>query len=609
MSEFACAVLGDSARAVVKAHHCGDANFDLPCERDPLDTDPPLHEGSTTGNSEEAGGDKVDSRLLRHVTSLLSSRRAQLCHHISGWLLEEEQLVRSLLVAGGDASAQNESQLQTVSTASKHHTRRTTVVSGRSAGETVASKELARNNRAAALWGLRQDEKNRSKQSNTHTVFVSESAAGPLAQAWVRFKSWRLRIRSTEPERRGCLARIVTSWSFTMFWMLVILANTALIWYATDDRISNLGSSPNAMFEKLEFGFSVLYIIELTLKVAVYRFHFLFGEDWRWNAFDLLIVAVTFQDQVVSLSSHLQQSRNVGFLRSVRVARVFKVLRIMRLMHHLRELRLILHGILGSLSTLIWSFLLISSVQFIFGVSFVQACTWHLEDIMQNGDLDKERCQQLQQYWGSVWKSIYSLYSASLGGENWRTMAESLSEVSSWLFLTFLAYIGFFNFVVSNTVTSLFVSSATAHTEKDQDCIIADELEHKDNYVKLLRTWFSQLDTDGDGKVSLAEFDARMDAPIVAAFASMLDIDLYDVRQFFRILSQEGRINVDLETFVVGCIRLRGKARSIDLVDLMLSHDRFVLQHEHSSKRCLQALSELRMSIESFAATGQQHLS
>merc|ERR1712146_774902 len=64
---------------------------------------------------------------------------------------------------------------------------------------------------------------------------------------------------------------------------------------------------------------------------------------------------------------------------------------------------------------------------------------------------------------------------------------------------------------------------------------------------------------------------ANLQDPALLAFAASLDLEVNDLERFFYILSAEGKRRVDLEAFVVGCIKMRGTARSMDLFDLQMT--------------------------------------
>merc|ERR1712217_592270 len=77
------------------------------------------------------------------------------------------------------------------------------------------------------------------------------------------------------------------------------------------------------------------------------------------------------------------------------------------------------------------------------------------------------------------------------------------------------------------------------------------------------------------------------------AFAKSLEIDITDAKQFFLILSGNGRRTVDIETFVVGCIKLKGTAKSMDLMDLMYSHKRAATKQAEFNLFCKVRLNRI----------------
>ena len=62
------------------------------------------------------------------------------------------------------------------------------------------------------------------------------------------------------------------------------------------------------------------------------------------------------------------------------------------------------------------------------------------------------------------------------------------------------------------------------------------ELEHKDEFVSLLRAVFEELDVNGSGALSLAEFEKHIDDDKIIAFLSTLEINISEARTIkFRV--------------------------------------------------------------------------
>merc|ERR1719265_1268164 len=82
------------------------------------------------------------------------------------------------------------------------------------------------------------------------------------------------------------------------------------------------------------------------------------------------------------------------------------------------------------------------------------------------------------------------------------------------------------------------------------------------------------------------------------AFAQSLEIDTSDTKQFFCILSDHGKRTVDIETFVVGCIKLKGQAKSMDLMDLVYAHRQAVAEQHEFRIHCSAALNFMTEKVE-----------
>merc|ERR1711884_282036 len=90
----------------------------------------------------------------------------------------------------------------------------------------------------------------------------------------------------------------------------------------------------------------------------------------------------------------------------------------------------------------------------------------------------------LLEYWGSVPTAMVSLYMASMNGDGWKLMANSLDNVGRIFYGLFLLYVAFFGFVVLNTLNGLFVEAMLASNAHDQRTIIEEQLEKKTMYIR-----------------------------------------------------------------------------------------------------------------------------
>jgi voltage-gated sodium channel len=391
----------------------------------------------------------------------------------------------------------------------------------------------------------------------------------------------------------GWLTKIVHHWMFEKVIGIIIFTNVVVMGIAADYAITNLQEIDMPGSVVIEIVFCILYTMELAAKVYVYRSRFWRGPDRGWNIFDSLLVFQNIFEQLALLTGASSGS-NLTFLRSMRLFKMVKMLRVIRLMRSMFELRIILNSIMGSMKSMFWSIVLLVVVLYMFALIFVQASATHLS----TNDVSQEEEANLLKHWGGVTKAMTTLLASTTGGLDWNLASDPLLKIASTFFAIFLLYVVFFNFAILNTITSVFVEAVITTSMKDHQVSIQNELEKKDEYIGKLRLLFEEMDEHEDGHISLDKFIAGMGHPKMWAFAPSLGIEISDAKHFFELLSEHGRKQVDLETFVTGCIRMKGQAQSIDLLDLKATQ----VQHAHKAEKTLQAINKRLEQVEASGA-------
>ena len=100
--------------------------------------------------------------------------------------------------------------------------------------------------------------------------------------------------------------------------------------------------------------------------------------------------------------------------------------------------------------------------------------------------------------------------------------------------------------------------------------------------MKLLRKLFHEIDTDGSGCLSLDELVDTLQSDEIQSVMAMLDLEVSDAVSFFELLDVDGSGSVEIDAFVMGCLRYMGKAKPVDIETLTQENrrmmDRFNLQ-------------------------------
>jgi len=231
---------------------------------------------------------------------------------------------------------------------------------------------------------------------------------------------------------------------------------------------------------------------------------------------------------------------------------------------------------------LFWTLLLLGILLFLFGVLFAQTVTRYFveEYCVENPPCPPSKAQVSQlkvyYYFGSVFRSVFTLFKCLTGGVSWEEVTDVLAEIHGGWVALFILFIAFSFLVMLNIVTGILCTAAIESTNQDQDMVLEEKIAEKSKYIRDLQEIFHTLDQDNSGKVSLAEFSEVLsnDEESIKTYFEALDISMETAWQLFRLLDADGSNQVDLAAFVDGCLRLRGTAKSLD-IHMLIHEGRF----------------------------------
>ncbi len=238
----------------------------------------------------------------------------------------------------------------------------------------------------------------------------------------------------------GKLYAFVESKKFNNFIIAVILINSVIIGLETYSSIAN--SSIGAILKTVDQICLGIFVVELLLKFAVYRFSFFKSPT---NIFDFFIV----------LTSILS---NLFFLSVFRVMRVFRVFRTLRSLRSLRSLRMIsglerlktlVVALEKSLASIIWTVLLLGIMYYILAVVGI--------------GLFGEKFPEL---FGTLNGAFYTLFQA-MTLESWATgICTPVMEEYPLAWLYFIPFVVVSAFVMMNLVVGILVNTIAEATDE-----------------------------------------------------------------------------------------------------------------------------------------------
>eukprot|EP00401_Gymnodinium_catenatum_P079139 CAMPEP_0117560134 /NCGR_PEP_ID=MMETSP0784-20121206/53719_1 /TAXON_ID=39447 /ORGANISM="" /LENGTH=326 /DNA_ID=CAMNT_0005357533 /DNA_START=161 /DNA_END=1138 /DNA_ORIENTATION=+ len=273
----------------------------------------------------------------------------------------------------------------------------------------------------------------------------------------------------------------------------------------------------------------------------------------------------------------------MSMLRILRVLRLARALRVFRLFSFFKELRLMVLSVLKSAKTLFWSLMLMMITIYVFGVYLLDNVTLYLHtvNIGELGEKDRVKAELLQLRFGSMLQTFYTLFASLTGGLNWAEIADALQNVGWSNAVVMVFFVFFMVFAVMNIITGIFVESATESVYSDHDEGLQEEMRTESSAFKELRAIFERIDQKQSGSMSLVDFESALQNHETLALLRRLGIDVSAAQGLFRLLDLDSSGSVSALEFLVGCMKMRGGARSVDLATLMYENKRMMSIWNH----------------------------
>ena len=218
---------------------------------------------------------------------------------------------------------------------------------------------------------------------------------------------------------------------FGSFIMAVIVFNAALLGLETSDRLMAAVGPVLVTLDRICLG---IFVIEILLKIYVYRFRF-FHDGWR--IFDFVIVGISLVPATQGLSA----------------LRALRILRTLRLISTVPRLRRVVEGFVNAIPGMASVFLLMALVFYIGAVIATKLFS-----------------DSFPEWFGTLGKSGYSLFQI-MTLESWSMgIVRPVMEVYPYAWMFFVPFIMVTTFAVVNLLVGLIVNSMQdAHHEETNE--------------------------------------------------------------------------------------------------------------------------------------------
>lgn len=377
---------------------------------------------------------------------------------------------------------------------------------------------------------------------------TSDRALGAMRQA---------RAKYPPPRPSSWFYRLVHHSAFEGASFVLIIVNAIFIGWEVQHMAYEPSMKVPFVFEALRIVFIVLYTLELGLRFGALRSSFFTSKDVGLNIFDLVLVLTSVAEYVLEFILKRTHEHNIVMFRIAHLLRVMRIIRVLRVLRIFPELRFLLRSIYGTLKQVFWTLILVLLIMYVVAVALTQGV---LDFEVSIG----EKQPELTDLYGYLERSFYTLLLVYSQGENWGELAAPLFQVSYFYVALFVLYIFFMLFVVINIMTAIFVESAVECGQRDTDWVIRIQTAQEDSFLREIRRIFKKPDLN-DQMITLAELEDQFDDDDVRLRLKVLGVDVSEACSLFRLLDDTGEGAIDCDEFALGCLRLRGQARNIDI--------------------------------------------
>jgi len=359
----------------------------------------------------------------------------------------------------------------------------------------------------------------------------------------------------------------------------MILANALFMGWHSDVTLQALVRDEEHIyhpaFAHTELFFCVFFTVELVLRLFAEKRDFIFSEEAPWNLFDTFLVLLSLLDLVLSSITDAS-TLNLTFARTLRIFRFARILRIVRVMRFFYSFRLMVYSVLYSMVSLLWVFIMLVFVMYFFSIFFLHAVSEHFRTEKGANTVNEELRGELVALFGSLLRTLTSLFMSISGGIDWGDVMDPLTDVHWSNGVVFLFYIFFMIFGVLNVVMASFVDSASQISRRDRELVTQNEMEKVAQYAQNIRRFFHEADEDNTGTLSWDEFRDYLKHEKVKHYFQSFELDVSQARTLFKLLDLDESDDVGIDEFVEGCMRMKGSARSIDVNMLLYETEKMI---------------------------------
>lgn len=357
----------------------------------------------------------------------------------------------------------------------------------------------------------------------------------------------RIRVEE-EPPDYPTARYIVSSLKFEAIVGVLIFINAAMIGW---DTMFPKGAQKPWILNVSEYIFTFIFVVEFVLRVMASSWVWVFDPMNMFDAFVVWIVGVLTTYILIPVGVDVDVVQRMAALRILRLARLCRAIRMIPIFH---ELWMLVKGVMECMSLLFWAGVIIGTVHYMFAVATMELVV-KTESFRNDPHVEEF-------FGGGLFASMFTLFQI-MTFDSWAAIVRPIIYKEPATAVLFFFFIGIAGIVLFNLMTAIVVkNSFDAITEDEEAMAQLKHMEHM-KMQQELREMFKDMDNDGSGTLSQAEFTDVLDDVMFIRRMKMMDIDLEELPDIFEILD-DGDGQVSMDEFCMGLMRMQGVAMSRD---------------------------------------------
>jgi len=174
---------------------------------------------------------------------------------------------------------------------------------------------------------------------------------------------------------------------------------------------------------------------------------------------------------------------------------------------------------------------------------------------------------KMYEYFGSFTRCLLSMFEITLA--NWPPVTRLLSEEVNESFMFFcLVHKLTIGFAVIGVINGVILQETFKVAATDDMIMVRQKSRAASMMRKKMTLLFEALDAGGDGHISQEEFETIGHVPEVKTWLSSMDIETDDLPALFVLIDEDSSGEITIDELVSRVPRIKGAARSIDVLGL-----------------------------------------